>query len=54
MDRVIREKNCVSINDDPQFCVELDVERGWLTSLLIPNVDEKIAEVLVDYVDDSI
>jgi hypothetical protein len=53
--KVIGEDKRTSVNDDPRFCITLDVqEEFWLLSLAIPNVDDKKAQIFIDYEDDQV
>ena len=49
--RIIKEEKKVLVNDDPRFCVELDIEQGWFASLIAPNVNGKMAKILMAYED---
>jgi hypothetical protein len=51
--KVIGEDNRTSVNDDPRFCITLDVqEKFWLSSLEVPSIDGKTAQIFIDYEDD--
>jgi hypothetical protein len=52
---VIGEDNRTSVNDDPRFCIALDVqEKFWLSKLIVPNIEGKTAQISIDYEDDQV
>ena len=50
--RVLEEHEKVTVTQDPRFCVELEVDKGWIASLELPNLLGRRVEVIIHY-DDS-
>jgi hypothetical protein len=52
--RVIEEDKKVTITQDPRFCVELEVDRGWISTLQLPIPDGRTIPVGVEYDNEAV
>ena len=49
VEKVVEEDPRVTVTQDPRFCVELDLERGWISMLELPEYNGRFAEVVIEY-----
>ena len=49
--RVLEEDKNVIVTQDPCFCVKLEVDKGWIATLKLPNLLGCKVELIIDYKD---
>ena len=47
--RVIEEDSRTTVTQDPRFCVEVNVDHGWISTLLLPGRNGCSNKVIIDY-----
>ena len=52
--RLIEEDPRVTVTQDPHFCVKLDLEKGWISTLELLGFDGRTTEVIIEYNNETI
>lgn len=51
VEKVLDEDHRVTVTQDPRFYVEMELDKGWIASLQLPNLLNRPVEVIIDYDD---